>query len=107
MFQMGSAQSARWGRQLLCRSGGAEMESAREQITVCGMIIALMRVPTSFAVAIGHGATAPRETLPTLSPDTFIHAMSAYRSLTFERNLPQAELSKTMRKAKRNGSTKT
>ena len=71
------------------------------------MIIALMGVTTSFAVASGHGATALREFRPTFSPDIFTQHMRAYRSLTFARTVPQAELRTTTLKAKRKGSTNT
>ena len=78
------------------RSGGVELQAAQGQMAVCVMIIALMRVATSFAVASGHGATA--------SPDTFTQHMCACRSLTFGRTVPQAEVIKTTRKAERSSS---
>ena len=86
------------------RSGGVELQAAQGQMAVCVMIIALMRVATSFAVASGHGATAPRESRPTFSPDTFTQHMCACRSLTFGRTVPQAEVIKTTRKAERSSS---
>ena len=91
----------------MCRSGGAELEASRDQITVCAMIIALLGVASSFAVAFGHGVTAAREYPPSLSPETLTHHMCACRSRTFERTVPQAELSDITRKAKRNRSIKT
>ena len=89
------------------RSGGVELQAARGQMAVCGMIIVLTRVATSFAVVSGHGATARRESRPTFSPNTFTHHMCACRSLVFEQTVPQAEVSTTTRKAERNSSTNT
>ena len=105
-FQMGSAQSAQWGRQLACRSGGAEMEAARGQMAMCGMTIVLMGVAASFAVAIGHGATAQHEYPAVVSPNTSTQHMCACRSLTVERTVPQAEVSDFTLKAERNPSIK-
>ena len=75
-------------------------------MAICAIVIALLGVVTIFAVAIIYGATAQHEYPPVLSPDTFTHHMCACRSLTFERTVPQAELSDFMLKAGRNGSIK-
>ena len=53
-------------------------------MAICAMVIALLGVATSFAVAIYYGATAQHEYPPVPSPDTFTQHMCACGSLTFE-----------------------
>ena len=73
-------------------------------MAVCAIVVALLGVSASFAVAIYYGATAQREFPPMVPPDTFTQHMCACRSLTFERNVSQAELSNTTPKVERNPS---
>ena len=90
----------------MCRSGDTELEASRGQMAICAMVSALLGVATSFAVAIYYGATAQHEYPPVPSPDTFTQHMCACRSLTFERTVPQAEVSDFTLKAERNASIK-
>ena len=83
------------------------MEAVRDNLPCGAMVIALMGVAKSFAVAFYHGVTAAREYPPILSPDTLTHHMCVCRSWTFDRTAPQAELSTTTLKAKRNSSINT
>ena len=106
MYQMGTAQSARWGWQLVCRSGDTKFEASRGWMAICAMVIALLGVATSFAVAIYYGATAQREFPPMAPPNIFTQHMCACRSLTFERTVPQAEVQRSTLKAERNPSIK-
>ena len=74
---------------------------------LCSLVlvaIALMGVAKSFAFY--HVATAAREYPPNLSPDTWTHHMCICRSWTFDRTVPQAEVSTITLKAERNSSIK-
>ena len=104
---MGTAQSARWGRQLVCRSGDTELKASRGQMATYTMAIALMGVPPSFAVAIHYGATAQREIPPLLLLSTLTHHMCTCRLLMVERLVPQAEVSASKLKTECNRSTNT
>ena len=82
-FQMGLAKSVRWGRQLVRRSGGVELQAARGQMAVCGMIIALMRVATSFAVALWSCSWCDRPArIPTHLLARYLHPTHVRMSLT-------------------------